>query len=322
MMRALVISFCWAAFAITSAPVSAALNASISTVFQFGKGTWVENIAIRANGNLVVVIYDRPEVYELNPFNSTSAPKLVYRFENATRVTGIAEPSPDNFIVVVVSKGGFALWNLDLNSAQTKATQLIQHVPNAGSLNGLAALSPEVAFASDTMAGVVYRFNLKTGAADRVLQDPTMNTVPGILGGINGLRRNDKHLYYTNTISGVLARIPIDGTSGSGTGPAEVISKNLFGADDFAIGGSEDEIFVMNWLMSKVLKVNSKGSVETVPDTSKLISWPTSAQFGRAKGDERTLYVTSSGNPLNLVLAAGRSGPLFDGGKVCAIKLT
>jgi sugar lactone lactonase YvrE len=178
-------------------------------------------------------------------------------------------------------------------------------------------VSPQVALASDTQAGAVYRFNLAIGSAGVVITDSTMTAIPGLAGGINGVRVHGKYLYYTNTVKGLLARIPIDSTSGSGTGAAQIISSDLFGADDFAIGGPQDEIFVMNFLKSQIVKVDLAGTLEAVPDSAGIISWPTSAQFGRTKADERTLYVTSAGNPLSLVV-----GSVFEGGKVLAIKLS
>jgi hypothetical protein len=290
-------------------------SASITKIYQFGKGTWVENIAVRSNGNLVVVLYDRPEVWEVNPFIPDAEAKMLNQFEDATRITGITEPVADNFVVMVSMKaGGFTIWNLDLTSSQTNATQVIATVPGAGSLNGLTTLSSTMALAADTGKGVVHRFDLARGETSVVLRDPTMS-LPIVGGGINGVRYRAGFLYYTNSLRGMLARIPIDATTAEATGPSEVLASGLIGIDDFALGHSDDEFFVMDWVRSRILKVIAGGTKEVLAAGSDGVAWPTSAQFGRTDADRNTIYVTSSGNPTALVLGN------FEGGKILAVRL-
>lgn len=290
-------------------------SASITKICQFGKGTWVENIAVRSNGSLVVVLYDRPEVWEVNPLISDADPKMLIRFEDATRITGITEPVADNFVVMVSMKaGGFTIWKLSLNSSQTNATQVIATVPGAGSLNGLTALSSTIALAADTGRGVVHRFDLARGEATVVLRDPTMS-LPVVGGGINGVRYRAGFLYYTNSLKGILARIPIDATTAEATGPAEVLASGLIGIDDFALGHSDDEFFIMDWIRSRILKVTPGGTTEVLAASSDGVAWPTSAQFGRTDEDINTIYVTSSGNPASLVFGK------FEGGKILAVRV-
>jgi hypothetical protein len=307
------------AIASSCAPPSTAAtmngNASITQVHQFGKGTWVENIAVRSNGNLVVVLYDRPEVWELNPLVPDAEPKMLIHFEGATRTTGITEPIADNFVVMVAMKaGGFTVWNLDLTSLQTNATKALNTVPGAGALNGLTTLSSTVVLAADTRKGVVHRFDLAKGESTIVLRDPTMS-LPLVGGGINGVRYRAGFLYYTSSFRGTLARIPIDATSAEATGPAEVLASGLIGLDDFALGRSHDEFLVMDWIRSKILKVTIGGKVHVVATGADGVAWPTSAQFGRTDADKNTIYVTSSGNPIALVFGK------FEGGKVLAVKM-
>jgi hypothetical protein len=312
---------------ITFSPVIASFHAPFSIaktmngrapateVYQFEKGTWVENIAVRTNGNLVVVLYDRPEVWELNPHTPQAQPKLLWQFKDATRTTGITEPIADNFIVIVFMKaGGFTVWNLNLTSPQTNATEVIATVPGAGTLNGLTTLSSTVALAADTKKGVVHRFDLARGESTIILRDSTMS-LPLVAGGINGVRYQAGFLYYTNSFRGILARIPIDTTSAEATGPAEVLARGLIGLDDFALSPSGDEFFVMHWMRSRILKITAGGKKDVLAAGSEGVAWPTSAQFGRTDRDNGIIYVTASGNPTSLLLGK------FEGGKILAVKV-
>jgi hypothetical protein len=292
-------------------------STSVSKVHQFGNGTWVENIAVRSNGNLVVVLYDRPEVWEVNPLIPDAEPKRLVHFENATRTSGITEADADNFVVMVFMKsGGFTIWNLDLTSSQTIAKEVITTVPDAGMLNGLTSLSSTVVLAADTRKGVVHRFDLAMGESTIALNDSTMKGLPLLGVGINGVRYRAGFLYYTNTFKGILARIPIDTATAKATGLAEVLVSGLFGLDDFAFGRSDDEFFVMHWIRSRILRVTAGGAKPVVVASgSDGVAWPTSAQFGRTDADRDTVYVTSSGNPTSLVVGK------YEGGKILSVKV-
>jgi hypothetical protein len=281
-------------------PEAAAAQAMPTTVYQFGNGMWVENIAVRPNGNLVLVLYDRPEVYELNPFTKT--PKLLHRFPNATSMTGCVETNPDTFAVMAKTKQGFSIWTLGLSSSAPVIEQVIPNVPDAGALNGLAALSPTILLASDTTKGVIFRLDLAKRTSSVAINKDQIGF------GVNGIRVRGNYLYFANSI-GPFSKIPIDATTGAATGAAKVIAKPGIGMDDFALGRG-DEAFVMNWTGGKVLRIDGAGKVTTVAKTS----WPTSGQFGRTKADEGTLYVTSSGNPLGSIASS-----FFAGGSVVSL---
>lgn len=68
-------------------------------VWQFPNETWIENIAIRSNGQLLVTLLSTPELYQVNP-TGTQEPTLVYRFPEALGLLGIAELESDVFGVI------------------------------------------------------------------------------------------------------------------------------------------------------------------------------------------------------------------------------
>lgn len=70
-----------------------------STVGKLPSGSWAENLAVRANGKLLVTIYTTPEIYQIDPRGSNEM-QLIQEFPIAGGLLGIAEIQPDVFAVV------------------------------------------------------------------------------------------------------------------------------------------------------------------------------------------------------------------------------
>ena len=99
----------------------------IQTIYKFPNETWVENIAVRSSGQLLVTLATTPDVYQIDPFSSpTGAPStatLIHSFPDATSTSGIVEIQPDIFAVAVgnwstatfsTTNGSYSVWKLDL----------------------------------------------------------------------------------------------------------------------------------------------------------------------------------------------------------------
>jgi hypothetical protein len=272
---------------------------SVSTIYQFPKGTWIENLCVRKNGNLLLARYDTAEILEINPLVPNSTPKSLKKFtDGANAITGCAETAPDVFHFIAATPvpksvlgKKFALWTVDYSGGATepKISRVVDNIPTAKSLNGLAPLGQNAVIASDTQGGVVFRIDTQTGASASVINASL---------GINGIRTRGNTVYFTNTIQGSFTKVSVDTTTGKPTGPAKVVAKaalgNLLGADDFALGRGEDEAFIINYLSSKLVKVSGKKVEAVAGISSKDIPSATSAQFGRVPGNEGTLYIVTS----------------------------
>ena len=296
---------------------------TISQVYQFPKGTWIENFCVRSNGNLVLSRYDTAEVYELNPLVQNATPRLLHSFvgNGASAVTGCAETSPDVFVVIVqtpvpnaILSYSFAVWSIEFSSTQDPTfTRIVSDIPGAHFLNGIASISPSAIMVTDTLAGVVHHIDLSNAVTSIPIKDA------GI--GVNGIRARGDFIYTSNLITGAFRKIPIDITTGAPTGLATLVAQDakLLGSDDFALGNSGDEAFICNFVLNQVLRVDGLGHVDVVAGSvgSQIIPAPTAARFGRAIGDERTLYISTSGNVVLPVPFVGLGG----GGQIIAIKL-
>lgn len=88
-----------------STPRQRPLPLPVHVVHEFPKGTWIENIALRANDQILINIATTPDLYQVDPL-SHYEPILIHSFPGYTSLLGIAEVDPDVFYVIA---GNFSL---------------------------------------------------------------------------------------------------------------------------------------------------------------------------------------------------------------------
>ncbi|CAI7599946.1 unnamed protein product [Penicillium bialowiezense] len=239
------------------------------------------------------------------------SPHLVYHFNEADDVGGIAELKPETYAVIASN----SVWKIDLSRTDNvpKPSQIAK-VP-AGFLNGMAPIDDGNAVViSDSQLGVVWYLNIQSGNYSVLHQHETMeaNSDLGILIGINGLRVLHNHMYYSNTPKQIFCRVRIDTCTGRALGPYEIISHNTL-ADDFAL----DPLGV-GYLASTRDNDIISGHYEVIAGSkySRFLMTPTSATFGRTQNDRDVLYVTTGGEtelPVNNTASLG--------GKIMAVSI-
>ncbi|EKG15095.1 Six-bladed beta-propeller TolB-like protein [Macrophomina phaseolina MS6] len=294
------------------------------TLYQFADGTWIENLAVRQNGNILFNLVNSPETYQINPLSNGSEPTLVHSFPGYTSVFGISEVSTDVFTVVTgnfslstfaSTDESFGVWQIDLSGSEPAVSHVAQ-LSEAKFLNGMTTLNSQSVLVSDSTAGVVYRVDVQTGNYTVVLEDDSMKppSDASIPIGVNGIRLFNGYLYYLNLFGKKYCRVAIDSTSGEAVGPYEVLGDDVY-ADDFAL--TEQGIaYAADGFENQILKVAQDGTVEVAAGslTSTTVIGATSAQFGRTSSDSSVLYVTTGGG-----LAAPLNGTYTEGGKIVAL---
>lgn len=209
-------------------PISSCLNQNdpslplqSRTIFQFGQGnnaTFLENIASRANGDILVTMaVPQSNVFAIqNPMTSCPTMVPVFQIPGSNGTHGIAEIAnrPDVFAVVAGNislsgnpangvLGSNSLWELDLRTSGSAAApgpitgvspspscpsaipleaaaRKIADLPMAPRLNGLAAVPGTSAMlVGDSQLGVAFRVDTATGAVTTALDLPEMKPVPG-----------------------------------------------------------------------------------------------------------------------------------------------
>lgn len=275
----------------------------MSTVWEFPSGTWVENLAIRQNGQILVTLLNLPDIYQVDPTLATPA-TLVYSFENYLSVAGITELGSDIFYAVVgnfstaaitTGPGSYSVWRIDLNGfvpgGKSPPATLIADFPESIFFNGMTSLCPtsDLLLIADSRGGDIWSVNVNTGDIEIVTTDTLME--PEATGediGINGVKVKNGAVYFTNTDQSLLGKVPIE-SNGAVTGSASTVVASLVGADDFVFDAAGDVLFAGD----DELRFTAIGtSTFTTLSNDTLLEGSTAVQFA---SDSSTVYVTTNG---------------------------
>ncbi len=274
-------------------------------IYQFPLGTWLENLAVRPCGSILLSTVTAPEIYLINPLAPNPQPTLVHNFTEASWTVGITETIPDTFYVAAANgsltelppaPGSNRLFRVRFPyfGAATPQVELAATVGDAVFLNGLTTLDARTVLAADCVKGAIWAINVIDGSSKIVIQDPLMAPNAANPIGVNGLRILNGQLYFTNSAQSLFAKIAIkpDGTPRGP--PATVIASTA--ADDFALDWRGDA-FIATAGGNTIVEVKKNGKQAIIAGdlNSTEIAEPTSARFGRTWQDRGTLYVTTAG---------------------------
>lgn len=293
-----------------------------TTIYDFGLGIWPENLHPRSNGQILITLINRPEIYQINPFKQQDG-TLLHQFEGKGSTLGIVETFPDVFHVIVGNfttarefngvNGTFGVWELDFtaNSVDPNAlavvTQIVEVTP-AEALDGMEVLNHEsgLVLVADAKAGVVYTVDVRKKTYEATISSPLFQSSPELYVGIDGikLRSNSTHayLYFTNAIKGTFGRVQIDLQTGYPIGAVEDVpvlaNSEGFIPDDFIF-----DTFGNAYLTNANPATPAQGMYlvpapvweATEPIFITPITGPTAARFGVTEADKSSLYITSTG---------------------------
>jgi hypothetical protein len=306
--------------AVTAVITPSPSQSAIRTIYEFPNETWIENIAVRSNGQLLLNLLSTPPIYSLDPLNpSPGSAKLLHNFPFATGLTGIAEIKPDIFAVVA---GNWSVWKVDFvhSKKNLPAVSKISDLPKASFLNGMTLLAPGSPYLliADSVLGVVWRLNHLASEFEIALESPLMQAPAGpVLLGINGIHVLDSSVYFTNTFQKLFARVSVNlhgPDAGFAVGDYEIVANNGV-SDDFTFD-KDGNAYITQDSGNELQLVNQEGKVTLLAGnaTSTIVEGDTADAFGRTKWDENILYVVTNGG-----IAGPVPGTKISGGKVIAV---
>jgi hypothetical protein len=298
-------------------------------VHRFPKPTWVENIAARSNGDLIVTLLSAPELHLISPHASPPTPSLIHTFKDTPGITsllGITEIDQDVFAFIAGNAsqpGSYSVWEADFgrtgsDGSAATITKIVD-IPSAGLLNGITTLKSNTVLMADSMDGNVVKLDTQTKEYEVVIDDASMKprTSPSFYAGINGIKLLGSNLYYTNSFTGMLHRVEINSDTGTAMGEVKTIASDLTDNDDFA-AREDGTFYVVRDSFNVVEKVNPDGSHHIFAGSINSIGMagPTAAAIGRSQKDANVLYVVTNGG-----IRAPIDGTKTTGGSVVAISL-
>ncbi|KAJ5549674.1 hypothetical protein N7535_002389 [Penicillium sp. DV-2018c] len=305
----------------------------VETLFQFpNNGSWIDNLAVRSDGNLLLTRLDTPEVWLVNTTSGNAT--LAYSFPNVTSCFGISEIEDDVFAVVVgnfstktfaPTAGSFSLQKLDFanTAARAKGPQSgnplaseIAALPKAIAPNGMVTFSraSNLVLIADSPKGVIWKVNTKTGDYSVALNDTTMLPAKGqsLPLGVNSLTVLGHYVYYTSTTRMEYCRVKVD-EDAKAIGDFEVIASGFL-PDNIEV--TEDgTAYVPTGPQNSVVRITPLGQIALVAGGQISTEMPGPSSIRLSK-DGQSFYVGTSGGQIAPVL-----GTFVEPAKVVRITL-
>ena len=315
---------------VSAQPVKARNDAAIArtpqatTVWTFPQSTWVENLAVRSNGQILATLFTTPQLYQVDPTGRAPA-SLVFTFPQQTSCLGIAELGTDIFYVVAGNvsfttfapvPGSFNVYKVDMTNyrpGSKPSVSKIANFPQAQELNGMTVLNAAQSLLAiaDSAAGVVWSLNLKTSVVSQIVNDNSMKPDSTVAPtGVNGVKVRGNNLYFTNTNKNTYTSIPIT-SIGVSKGSASTLS-TLTGPDDFQFDSFGQAYFAGS---DTIRRTAANGGTVSVCTNSPLVEGSTACEFGRTLTDLKTLYVSTNGGIEQYI-----SGNFTNPGKIVAVR--
>jgi hypothetical protein len=297
--------------------MATAALADISPIASFPPHFFLENLAVRADGSILVTVLNRKQLWYV-PAPSGGPPVTpvpVHTFDGFAM--GIVETEPDIFYVSTVDQATLERFDMRgwVPGAPVKPTRVLIFDQPAG-LNGACLLGPRVILLADSLAGVIWRVDLAgdglTATASVWLRHHTMAPDPdngftsplGPQPGINGIRfaARTNVVYYTSTGQKLFMRVAVDPATHTPVGQPEVVAADIT-ADDFCLDENVGAAYLTTHTDNTIVRVpidaGAEGATTCVvagaPYNEQLVG-PSSAAWARGQADYgRVAYVTTDG---------------------------
>ncbi|KAE9368297.1 hypothetical protein N431DRAFT_428136 [Stipitochalara longipes BDJ] len=305
---------------------SSGVGISLRQLWEFSGDIWIENIAVRPNGHLLLTTFDLGRLYDFDPQTPNSEPHVAAQLPGASALTGITELAPDLFAVtggqlntttVQFAPGSLKLYTVDFRNSSANDTPIVRTVANVMNtimLNGMLSLPafPHIILSADSIGGRIFRVDTTTGGIDVVLQDPLLglSNQTGLAPlGINGIKLRDNYLFFTNSAQRTFGRLPVS-PRGDVLGAVEILTNISSSAeagvayDDFAFDSSGIAFAALHPNSLVKIEPSGKETIVAGGGNSTLLQSPTSVALST---DSTKLYVVTGG---------AMDGGLSDGGQV------
>jgi hypothetical protein len=293
------------------------ITAKLTTVAKFPVGYFLENVAVRADGSMLVSELSKKGLwYVPAPTGGTPVqPVLIHTFDQPP--FDIQETQPNVFYVdtsTYLTTHHSYLQRVDLRHWKPGMPVPVQQVLTfpfpISAVNGSSVLAPNVLLVTDSADGLIWRVDLSAGgrkATARVwLKDPSMNPGRQVVPpqpGINGIEYSAKtgYVYYTSTAQKLFMRVRVDPRTLKPAAAPELVAKGHLW-DDFELDESAGVAYITTHRQNTIERVpldprsgQAEQTLAGVPFDPQLVG-PSDFAWGRGPGDAGSVaYITTDG---------------------------
>jgi hypothetical protein len=298
------------------------LTFSLETIALFPKKYFLENLAVRTDGSILVSAMNVGELWCVpNPTGKLPVkPILVDRIANLPM--GIVEIEPDIFFICTL--GEPTLERVDMRGwtpgAPVKRERVLTFPAPAMRLNGACLIGPNVLAIADCAAGLIWRVDftdnghsaqariwlrhddMAPGKDFQTVATSPKVTIP--FPGVNGVRfaAETSYLYYTSSAQDLFVRVAVDPSSHETVGTPETIATGFRAADDFCLDEKAGFAYIGTHITNTIQRVpltpslsSSRTIVAGDPFNDQLIGPSSLVWASGATAHGRAAYVTTDG---------------------------
>ena len=255
-------------------------------VASWPAGHFAENLAVDARGDVYISLHSHNRIVKFNPgsghlvpFVGLPAPVAGLAFDAAGRLwaTGGTVGETPGFIWRIEPSGSIEEW---------------VRIPDASFLNG-CAMHPNgrTLLACDSITGRVLAIDRNERSFGIWLADDRLRPITPQMPGANGIKICDGWAWISVTDHNRIMRAPIKKDWSAGR--LEVAAVDLR-ADDFAFAES-GALYIATHPAQTVMRLGVDGLRTTIAGPDQGAVGSTACAFGKARGDENNLYVTTNG---------------------------
>lgn len=296
-----------------------------------GNRTWMENLRVRSNGNVLTTVIGPPaHLYSFDPTETNPEPVDIGSFSVAG-LSGITEVSHDIFIITGSDFTSATIeepplntskiWKVDFNQGgpDSPTIDLISEpvLPLVTVFNGETNFNESIILAAAPYDDSVVALDINTGAYWTAFNLTEMASVNGIKVGADGF------LYWTAPSVGVVrAPLSADMTLGApqflhnASYDDLAVSPNGFGP---AATNGTRYLYMADWDVDGIQQLvldEATGNVTSatiVAEGNNVTTWgkPTSCDFGRTAAQKNKIYCNTGGDQ-SATPDSGLGGQLFE----------
>lgn len=306
---------------------------AMRTITQFPNGTWVENLALRSDGTILVTTFEpSAQLILIDPSKPNGAPQIVHSFDDPKgSLSGIEEIGHDVFYFGKITRGSGLVnsppgtgkvYRANMSNYHGKQipVDLVSNLTDSILPNGFTSIpNSSTLLIGDSQRGVVFSVNADSGAYSIVSNDPYLKNTTSTMGlGVNGVHSRAGYLYFTNTDQEIYARYPMDHT-GRQIGKVEILDSLKFpGVDDFAFASDNGNAAVLAGDMIDHT-VYSPGTGSSCAVNLTQTGGPTATKVQKTKDGKIVVFVVTNGGIAGYEGLEGPSNP--SAGKVAVFEL-
>lgn len=258
------------------------------TLASFPIGTFLENIALSASGDIFLTSFHDGAIIRRTP---DGAQEIFARIDGA--VSGVVT-TPDGGLFVCSRQpdGPESICHIDAHGQIEPFLDL----PDARFLNGMTRLSEQVLLAADSFTATIWQIDLAQHQATPWLTHELLSkrSSQGLTPGPNGIKVFAGAVFVSNSERATLIRIPVLEQQQAGQ-PAIYASHLLL--DDFTFD-EQGDLYGTTHPLNTVIRLARTGTRLTIAGPEQGVCGCTAAAFGAVEGVRHLLYVVTDGGAL------------------------